>query len=294
MSGALLSFIVASGLTFCAAILFVAVLVLRTARRYVDLAEERLERLREDQAHLLALLDKERRGRREDAEEREREEREREEQELNVSTSRGAERSIERSKRELLELRRSHRRPAIERERASGGSREGGPETRRDDPPEQPRGTVRAPRPAGIPETRTSAPVGDAPEGERQERPRVAVYHPHPDDDVTPVNPSPGKAPEDSPVQMFRVFYDRYLDNYEGYVKLAGRLLRAREGSDVVPGSPEAWKLEERLARVNDGIERTVSRLDILEEYNPELATDDRISRRANIAHGYAQLQRND
>jgi hypothetical protein len=32
--------------------------------------------------------------------------------------------------------------------------------------------------------------------------------------------------------------------------------------------------------------------LDILEEYNPELATDDRISRRAGIARSHRELER--
>ena len=53
--------------------------------------------------------------------------------------------------------------------------------------------------------------------------------------------------------------------------------------------SEREW--EERLRRVNDGIKRTTARLDILEEYNPELATDDRISRRAGIARSHWKLE---
>jgi hypothetical protein len=45
------------------------------------------------------------------------------------------------------------------------------------------------------------------------------------------------------------------------------------------------------LRRVTDGIQRTTARLDILEEYNPELATDDRISRRAAIARNQRELE---
>src|SRR3712207_3890044 len=55
----------------------------------------------------------------------------------------------------------------------------------------------------------------------------LAVCHPHPDDDVNPGNiSSAGRAPaqSDAPLKMFQRYYDRYLDNYEGYVKLAQRL----------------------------------------------------------------------
>jgi hypothetical protein len=44
--------------------------------------------------------------------------------------------------------------------------------------------------------------------------------------------------------------------------------------------------------RVTDGIQRTTARLDILEEYNPELATDDRIPRRADITQSHRELGR--
>jgi hypothetical protein len=36
---------------------------------------------------------------------------------------------------------------------------------------------------------------------------------------------------------MFRMHYDKYLDNYEGYVKLAARLFRMRDDAEVVSGS---------------------------------------------------------
>ena len=42
---------------------------------------------------------------------------------------------------------------------------------------------------------------------------------------------------------------------------------------------------------MTDGIQRTTARLDILESYNPELATDDRISRRAAIARDQRELE---
>jgi hypothetical protein len=79
---------------------------------------------------------------------------------------------------------------------------------------------------------------------------------------------------------------------YEGYVKLAERIYRMRDNAEVPPGSLAEREWEARVRRVTDGIERTTARLDLLEEYNPELATDDRISRRAGIARSHAELER--
>jgi hypothetical protein len=60
----------------------------------------------------------------------------------------------------------------------------------------------------------------------------------------------------------------------------------------VPPGSAAEQEWEEKLHRANDGIERTTARLDLLEEYNPELATDDRVSRRARVARSDSKLER--
>jgi hypothetical protein len=90
---------------------------------------------------------------------------------------------------------------------------------------------------------------------------------------------------------MFRRHYDKYLENYEGYVKLAERLYRMRDDAEMPPGSLAERQWEGRVRRVLDGIERTTARLDLLEEYNPELATDDRISRRASIAQSHSELE---
>jgi hypothetical protein len=60
--------------------------------------------------------------------------------------------------------------------------------------------------------------------------------------------------------------------------------------NEAPPGSLAKREWEERLRRVNDGIERTTARLDILEQYNPELVTDGRISHRAEIARRHNQL----
>lgn len=91
---------------------------------------------------------------------------------------------------------------------------------------------------------------------------------------------------------MFRRHYDKYLENYEGYVKLAERMYQTRDAAGSVPDPLAEREREERLRRVKDGIKRTTARLDILEEYNPELAADDRISRRASIAQKHAKLQK--
>ena len=91
-------------------------------------------------------------------------------------------------------------------------------------------------------------------------------------------------------MKMFRTIYDRCLDNYEGYVKLAERLYRSRDTDEMILGSLAEREWEKRLRRINDGIERTVERLDILEASNPELANDDRVSQRASIAQHHSEL----
>jgi hypothetical protein len=147
-------------------------------------------------------------------------------------------------------------------------------------------------RPESFPET---SPPWESTEGSpKNKRSRRGVWMPHPDDDT-----GQGEAPterdrtrSDAPVKMFRKHYDKYLENYEGYVKLAERIYKSQDDAAMVPGSLAQREWEERLRRVNDGIKRTTARLDILEEYNPELATDDRISRRANIALSHSELER--
>ena len=124
----------------------------------------------------------------------------------------------------------------------------------------------------------------------------LEVWHAHPDDDVSPGSASAGQEGAQSdaaaPLKMFHRYYDRYLDNYEGYVKLAERLYLMRERGEVPPGSAAEREWEEKLRRAKDGIQRTTSRLDLLEEYNPELATDDRICRRASVARSDSELGR--
>jgi hypothetical protein len=113
--------------------------------------------------------------------------------------------------------------------------------------------------------------------------PRLGVQVPHPDDDV------PGRSWNTSPAKFFQKCYDRYLEHYEGYVRLAERLHQMRDEADAAPHGSREW--EDKLRRAYDAIERTTQRLDMLEERYPELATDnDRISSRIGTARLHAGL----
>lgn len=266
-----------------AANLAVAVLALRSARRYVELAESRMERLRKDHARILRFLREERRVLHEMISEQETEE-----QSSQLDAREDAGRRIDRLKRELLAPAGARRHRAIDREGPFGDAGKTG------ELPEREKKQAGAKKPPpGFPQTRR----GSAERPDEERGPSRAVWHPHPDDDV-----SPGGAPADhkrasggttsgASVEIFRRHYDKYLENYEGYVKLAGRIQKMKDGAEAVHGSPAEREWEERLRRVKDGIERTTARLDILEEYNPQLATDDRISRRASIARAHSELE---
>ncbi|MCA1719287.1 MAG: hypothetical protein LC781_21505 [Actinobacteria bacterium] len=290
MTEALLFVSVGSLLTVGAATFTIAALTLRNARRYVELAEERMEYLREGQARLLVFLIEERQSLKEELEQEREQHLETRQEGEGRRTRREAERRIDDLKRELLELRTiprnreaTQRSPSSLLERPSGDNMPGTREPVKTSPTEE---TQRAGR---MPQTASSP--GTPPE---DTRPRVAVWHPHPDDDVSPARASAEQAagPSAAPVEMFRRHYDKYLENYEGYVKLAERIYRMQDNAEAAHGSLAEREWEERLRRVNDGIKRTTARLDILEEYNPGLATDDRISRRANIARSHSELER--
>jgi hypothetical protein len=283
MTEALLFVSVCSLLTVGAATLAIAALTLRNARRYVELAEERVEHLREEHARLLAFLLEERLSLRGEEDRERHPERERTE----LRTYLDAERRIDDLRRELLELRKAP--PNREAAHSSSSTLLAGlfEDTSRPSKPvrEEAQRAERMP-PTASPATE-SPPPGD-------KRPRLAVWHPHPDDDVSPGRASAGQSGASAtPVDMFRRHYDKYLENYEGYVKLAERIYQTRCNAEAAPGSLGQREWEERLRRVNDGIRRTTARLDILEEYNPSLATDDRISRRASIARVHSELERN-
>jgi TolA-binding protein len=325
--------------SFGAATLTAAALALKTTRRYVEVAEERMEYLREEQAGILSFLREEHRVSKEESkrerEQRlelqqnvgrlkrefeqlrqehgrlaeklerertrrleyqqqqarlEREERERERERLE------AERKIERLKRELQELRETQQARETQRENpppVPAATPEDLPESR-EPPREKPMPVPRAPEtgrtPRPVSSTGTPAVPAEAPS--ESKRPRLGVRMPHPDD-VADRGKAPAKQPRsDVRVEMFRKYYDRYLENYQGYVELAEGLYRARENGEVPPGSVEEREWREKLRRAKDGIVRTTSRLDILEEHNPELASDNRISQRAGVARRHVELER--
>ncbi len=263
-------------LVFGTATLVVAILTLRTVRRYAELAEERMERLRKGQARLLGLPSDEQQGL---SEELERERR----------VHRDAERKIERLKRELAELqeaRREHPQPAVV---SPSADRRGTYGLAKETSPNRSARGNEGVTPASFLETSARKPADGPP---RDAKPRLGVRHPHPDDAITgPTTPAKqARVRSSAPVDVFRKHYDKYLENYRGYVELAEHLRRTRDEGEMEPGSFEEHHWEERLRRVNDGIERTIARLDILEGQNPGLAADDRVSHRARIARRHSEL----
>jgi hypothetical protein len=237
------------------AILTIAVLFLQTARRYVDLTERRLELLQQREAYLRKLVQRQGNA-------------------LEVSREREAER-----REKVPEM--VGNTPGRQQDEESPGSRR----------PEGPDRHVRE-----TPYTGSSSEVED--EEQRRERtpkadparpkdgaPRLGVQVPHPDDDV------PGRGWNNSPARFFQKCYDRYLEHYEGYVRLAERLHQRCDEAHAAPGTLERREWEDKIRRAYDAIERTTQRLDMLEERYPELATDnDRISSRIGTARLHASL----
>lgn len=268
---------------------------LETQRR-----EERLSRecsqLRQKQGQLVEELERER-VKYMEAQQRTRQERE--ERELEHRARRDAEQRIDQLERELLERRSIQQDREVQREisppapeglKDLPGARE--PLEKKTLQTQRAQEAGRTPRPASSLDTTAAPKPAEVPP--KDKKPRLGVWHPHPDDDVSRREASAGqaRAQSDAPVNMFRKHYDKYLENYQGYVELAERFYRMRNSGQVTPGSLEEREWEERLRRVNDGIERTTARLDLLEEYNPELATDDRISYRAGLAQRHSELLR--
>ncbi len=293
MTEALLLVVVGSLVPVSVATLVIAVLALRKAHSYVEMVEQRLESFHEGQILLLALLREQNRSpvEQSSAEERSPEERgseveqvedlvrrERDRLELALHSRRHAGRGSDES-----DVAPRDRLPPLPRERRDAARR--APAAGEKPPKEETWGDETRPRAANFPDTASSRPAKPPPDDESPPR---AVWHPHPDDDVSPARAG---EPGDAAVEMFRRHYDKYLENYEGYVKLAARLYRMRDDAEVPPSSVAEREWDDRLRRVTDGIQRTTARLDILEEYNPELATDDRISRRAAIARSQRELE---
>ena len=233
------------------AILTIAVLFLQTARRYVDLTERRLELLQEGEAFLLNLVQRQGQALEREAERREKA------PEM-VGNPRGRQQGEESSGSRRSEgLNRS-----VQETPYTGSSSEVEDEEQR----------------------RERTPKAD-PSRPKDGAPRLGVQVPHPDDDV------PGRGWNKAPARFFQKCYDRYLEHYEGYVRLAERLHQMRDEAEAGPGTLGSLEWEDKLRRAYDAIERTTQRLDMLEEHYPELATDnDRISSRIGTARLHAGL----
>src|SRR5215213_6506399 len=228
----------------------IAILFLQTARRYVDLTEKRLELLREGEAFLLKIVQRQGRA-------------------LEESLQREAEQRE--SVPEMVGY-------VIGRQQGeeSLGNR------LREDP--RPRGARERRRPSAKEEEQKEK-TGEAAPRQGNDAPLLGVQVPHPDDDV------PGRGWNKSPARFFQKCYDRYLEHYEGYVRLAERLHSSSDEAGAGPGTLTRREWEDKLRRAYDAIERTTQRLDMLEEHYPELATDsDRISSRIGTARLHASL----
>jgi len=256
MSATLVYVGIGAALATVVGIFAMAVLFLQTARRYVDLTERRLELLREGEAFLLKVVQRQGRALEES---RERDVQRREwvpemvgyplgQQQVEESPEGEWSEGLDRRVRETPDL---------------------------DKPPAE----NREQRRYRIPKT------SEAASRPKDGEPLRGVQVPHPDDDV------PRRGWNNSPVKFFQKCYDRYLEHYEGYVRLAERLHSMRDEAEASPGTLARKEWEDKLRRAYDAIERTTQRLDMLEEHYPELATDsDRISSRIGTARLHADL----
>ena len=168
------------------AILTIAVLFLQTARRYVDLTERRLELLQEGEAFLLKLAQRQGQALEGEAERREK-------VPERVRNPRGRQQGEEFPGSRPPEGLDAH----VQETPYTGSSSEVEDEEQR---------RKRTPK------------ANPAPARPKDSAPRLGVQVPHPDDDV------PGRGWNNSPARFFQKCYDRYLEHYEGYVRLAERL----------------------------------------------------------------------
>jgi hypothetical protein len=263
-------------------------------------AQQRAERLRQEwlllrqEQRLLAEELEQERAKHLEAQQRAWQEHEGRERER--SARRDAERRVDHLERELQELREAQQEsssPVLEG--LSGNLMEthefSGEESLATQKSQGAGGTRRPASSPGsrTPETTASEPVEDSPEDKELS---LGAWPPHPDDNVNRGRASEEQthARSDAPVKMDHKHYDKYLENYQGYVELAEKLYRMRKDGEVPRGSPAELKWKKSLRRVHEGIERTTTKLDMLEERNPELATDDRVSRRASLAERQSKL----
>ena len=263
---------IGSGLAVGVALLTVAILFLCTARRYVDLAEERLELLREGLTR-----------------------------EGEALTPRAARQPGQGSRvSRQPEPQRSDKTPEVV---GRPFGRRGGDEPSGRFPP-VPEGPDRRVREGagGAEDARgraSSAAAGEqgrekapkaGPRGAAASRPKggapiLGVKLPHPDDDATPRGYSNPAA------EFFERKYDLYLEQYERYVRFAERIHRLRDEAREGPGILQTRGWEDKLGRAYEAIERTTQRLDLLEHHYPGLATDgDRLSVRLGLSRLQAEL----
>ncbi len=246
MSATLMYVGIGSLLVLGVATLTIAVLFLQTARRYVDLTERRLELLREGEAFLLKIVQRQGRAL-EESREREAEQREKVPEMVGYVIGRQQDEGLP-----------GPRQPKVPNRRPREAHRKGASSAKNEEP-------------------------GEAASRRGDDAPLLGVQVPHPDDDV------PGSGWNRSPARFFQKCYDRYLEHYEGYVRLAERLHGMRDEASPETLGDREW--EDKLRRAHDAIERTTQRLDMLEEHYPELATDsDRISSRIGTARLHAGL----
>jgi len=253
---------IGSGLAIGIALLIVAILFLRTARRYVQLAEERMELLREELV--------------------------REGRACTPQAARQRGHVSQQSRRP--EPKRSEKTPEVV------GNLPGG---REDDKPighsppsegsdravrEGTEGTRGRVSPAAGDQGQEGAP-GAAASRSKGDAPLLGVKLPHPDDDASP------RGWNSSASEFFQRKYDLYLEQYERHVRLAERIHQMRDEAGGGRGAPQAREWEDKLRRAYDAIERTTQRLDLLEHHYPGLATDgDRLSVRLDLARLQAGL----
>ena len=235
----------------------IAVLFLQTARRYVDLTEKRLELLREGEAFLLKVV--QRQGRTlEESQEREAQRRE----------------WVPEMVGHPLGRQQDEESPSNRRPDGLGLHAEETPSIDDSSAEDEQQRHERIPK------------ADEAAVRPKDDAPLLGVQVPHPDDDV------PRRGWNNSPARFFQKCYDRYLEHYEGYVRLAERLHGMRDEAEAGPGALARREWEDKLRRAYDAIERTTERLDMLEEHYPELATDsDRISSRIGTARLHAGLE---
>jgi hypothetical protein len=263
LSATFVYFGIGSGLAIGVALLVVAVLLLRTARRYVDLAEERLELLRKGEAPPPKVA----RQQGQVSQESRRPEPTRIEKIPEVVGHPLGQREGDETPSDFPQSGESDRnaREAAGGMRGQVPSAEAG-ERRREGSPK-----------AGTPGAAASRPKDGAP--------LLGVKVPHPDDDVTP------RGRNGSVANFFQRKYDLYLEQYERYVRLAERIHRMRDEAGESPGTPQSREWEDNLGRAHDAMERTTQRLDLLEHHYPELATDGgRLSHRLDLSRLQGEL----